>query len=196
MRLAKIKSEFNQEKEIERVKSQMEKNKQEFIHAIPNFLKEWYSNQYKRYTDMLSVSYENLSNEEKSELDSLIDNLIFEKKQLALDYFNNNNFWYHLDNQEKDYNYYKSIDNLIDNEFRFLLGSIGEVLNDFGFIPKYFDRPVLGLQCQKDNMNIYRFKYCDPIFWSREMKTAMDNYWENYKYIINLKNDNIDKKTA
>lgn len=196
MRLAKIKSQFNQDKEIERVKSQMEKNKQEFIQSIPNFIKDWYTNQYKRYTDMLSVSYENLSDEEKSELDSLIDNLIFEKKQLAVDYFNNNNLWYHLDNQEKDYNYYKTIDNLIDDEFRFLLGSIGEVLNDFGFIPKYFDRPVLGLQCQKDNMNIYRFKYCDPIFWSREMKTAMDNYWENYKYIINLKNDNIDKKSA
>lgn len=196
MRLAKINSEFNQDKEIERVKSQMEKNKQEFIQSIPNFIKDWYTNQYKRYTDMLSVSYENLSDEEKSELDSLIDNLIFEKKQLAVDYFNNNNLWYHLDNQEKDYNYYKTIDNLIDDEFRFLLGSIGEVLNDFGFIPKYFDRPVLGLQCQKDNMNIYRFKYCDPIFWSREMKTAMDNYWENYKYIINLKNDNIDKKSA
>lgn len=196
MRLVKIKSELIIDKEIERVKSQMEKNKQEFIQSIPFFLKNWYTTQYNRYTDLLSVNYANLSDDEKSNLEALVDNLIFTKRTEVISYFENANLWWHLSDEEKDYNYYRSIDNLIDDRFRFLLGAIGEVLNDFGFIPKYFDTPVLGFQCQKDNMNIYRFKYCDPIFWSREMKTAMDNYWENYKYIINLKSGEIDKKTA
>ncbi len=196
MRLVKIKPVFNYDNELAKTKLQMEQHKQEFISAIKPFLNDWFATQYKRYTDLLDVAYLELSDEQRAELDAIADNLPYQKSQDAINYFNNEKFWWHLSNEDKDHDYYKSIDSLVNDDFRFLLGSLGEALNDFGFIPKYFDSPILGFQCHKDLMNIYRFKYCDPIFWSKDLKTAMDNYWENYKYILYINDINKNKKLA
>lgn len=196
MRLVKIKPTFDYEKELAITKAQMEQHKSDFIKNIYPFLKDWYSTQYKRYTDLLSVQYNSLADEERKKLDDIADDLAMKNKQIAIDYFNNEKLWWHLSGGERDHDYYKSIDSLIDDDFRYLLGELGEVLNEFGFIPKYFDTPKLGFKCHKDLMNIYRFMYCDPIFWSLGVKTAMDNYWENYKYILYINSKKSDKKLA
>lgn len=197
MRLAKIKSEFNPTQEKNRIINEMELIYNDFINSIDKFVESWYRNQFNRYTDLLAVQYENLTDEQKYELEDLIDKLIAENKVIAKNYFTNKDIWWHKNqNLSLNHDFYKSIDNLIDDKFRNILGEIGKVLNEYEFIPKFYDTPMLGFLCHKDENNIYRFRYVDPIFWSREMKTELDNYWEKYKYIINVLDENERKKSA
>jgi hypothetical protein len=196
MRLAKIKKEFNAEEEIAKTFSAMEALKAEFIKSSACFVKSWYNTQYNKYIDMLAVRYEQLDDTQKNNLDADVDDMACNTKTAVKEYFSNSDLWWSPGQEPKGHDYYKSIDNLIDTDFRILLGGLGEVLNDYEFIPKYYDRPALGFVCKKDLQNVYRFIYFDPIFWSRDMKVHLDNYWENYKYIINLIDDDNRKKSA
>jgi hypothetical protein len=197
MRLAKIKQVFDPIAEKNRVLSEMEVVYNEFINSIGSFVENWYRTQYNRYIDLLAVQYESLTEEQKYKLEDIVDEMIAANKPVAVDYFININFWWHKnENLDLKFDFYKSIDNLIDDEFRALLGDIGKALNSFDFIPKFYDTPLLGFLCFKNEKNIYKFKFVDPIFWSREMKTSMDNYWEKYKYIISLGQNQETKKSA
>lgn len=196
MRLAKIKKEFELDNEITKVFSAMEALKAEFIESSACFVKSWYYTQYNKYIDMLAVRYEQLDDSQKNNLAADVDDMVCNTKTAVKEYFSNSDLWWSPSQEPKGHDYYKSIDNLIDTDFRILLGGLGEVLNDYDFIPKYYDRPALGFVCKKDLQNVYRFIYFDPIFWSRDMKVHLDNYWENYKYIINLIDDDNRKKSA
>lgn len=197
MRLAKIKKEFNLDEEISKITSVMEDLKLEFLNSSETFVKKWFSTQFNKYIDMLAVRYEQLDEEQKNNLAADVDEKMNETKIAVRAYFSNPDLWWNIDDKErKGHDYYKSIDNLIDDNFRMLIGTLGEVLNKYEFIPKYYDRPALGFICKKDLQNLYKFIYFDPIFWSRDMKVHLDNYWENYKYIINLIDDDNRKKSA
>ncbi len=197
MRLAKIKETFDPIAEKNRVLSEMEVIYNEFISSIDGFMESWYRTQYNRYIDLLAVQYESLTDQERYQLEDMVDEMITANKPLATEYFKNKDIWWHKnENLDLKFDFYKSIDNLIENDFRALLGDIGKALNSFDFIPKFYDTPLLGFLCFKNEKNIFKFRFVDPIFWSREMKVSIDNYWEKYKYILSLEQNQDTKKSA
>lgn len=184
---AKVDSVVTAEQKIEELKTKMASIQTSFLEDIESFVDEWLIETAKSVIDKFPEI-------EKKYSYSEIDNIVLECEELSAeiasefkDDLSRSELWWHKNELISKRDQYKLIDNIVSDSSRFILGRIGIVLNKYGFLPKMV-KPFHGFISEKDGSNNYIFKYIDPIYWSRDMKTTFDNYWELYKYALRLKN--------
>lgn len=182
---AKVNTQQTNQEKIEALKEKMDSIYKEFLSEINDFIRTWSVETSQRIIQKFPEIQSDYSQEE-------LQNIINECEDLSTDIavkFKNEiaspEHWWHLGADITDRNYYKTIDNLVGESTRFILGEIGTRLNNYGFLPKMV-KPFHGFLSERDGSNFYRFEYVDPIYWSRDMKRTFDNYWELFKYAMNL----------
>lgn len=173
---------------IEKTIEIAEKLRIEFINEANIFICQWYSDIINKFILSYPPASKKLTAEHKyhmmKELKVLQDSI---HKELT-NTLNRDEYWWHMgiiNDLPRDF--YKTINNLLDYDLRVILGKVGNILEEYGFIKKnHFDGDK-GFVSHKDINNRYYFEYVYPIYWSDMMKRKMDNYWENYKFYLTIK---------
>lgn len=166
--------------ELENMIESLDRFKERFVEDTIHFYKVWNLSIANHFWDHFSEISDKYSKEQKEDFFYQID--VLNKDTTAIvSLFDNTTLWWHYDSTRTfDRNTYKDITDFIPSEFRFILGKIGKILNNFRFIPKS-EKPVYGFSVQKDGENVYQFFYQNPYYPSDSMKRSMDQYWEYFK---------------
>lgn len=157
----------------------------EFLNEANLFVSQWYSNTLEKFINSFPPASQKLTAEHKEhikkELRSLQNNIAPELTKVL----SKESYWWHLGSlSDVPRDFYKTIDNMLEEDLRIVFGKVGNILEEYGFIIKnYFDGDK-GFVAHKDDINLYYFEYVYPVHWSDQMKRKMDNYWENYKFYL------------
>lgn len=172
---------------IEKTVEIAEELRQEFILDSISFVKDWYSNTMDKFIQSYPPAAEKLTTEHRKDIRRRIAILKIDVEKELVDLLMRDKHWWHSGEiTDVDREFYKTCDNLLDFDFRVVFGKIGLILEDYGFIDKNFYSGDKGFLAHKDGSNRYYFEYLYPIYWSDAMKRTMDNYWENYKYYLDI----------
>lgn len=174
------------ESQLDEIKNKMEQLRLTFVEEAILFTKNWMTEK----VEELIISIPEFTN--KLTPDQLLSLRVESAKvssgiEASLrEYLDDKSLWWHLDpNSGSSKDRYKNLDSFFDEKYRKLIGSVGKVLSKYGYLPKY-EINVFGFYCFKDASNSYSYEFINPVFWSNQMKRRMDNYWEQYKYALNL----------
>lgn len=184
----KTKEVLSSNQSIDKTVEIAEKLRADFIEETNKFVPQWYESIVNKFILTFPPAAEKLTAEHlknmKHELRLLQDSIHIELTNIL----NRDQYWWHsgqITDVPRDF--YKNIDNILDFDLRVLLGKVGDILEEYGFIKKnHFDGDK-GFISHKDSSNRYFFEYVYPVYWSDMMKRRMDNYWENYKYYLSIK---------
>ena len=176
------------EAEIANAKEKAESIKNEFLSEAEKFLPHWYQKTYEYFVNSYPESTQALSAEE-------LDSLRLDVKKLKADmtgklsaaFDKKENWWHQSDNpSEFDREFYKSINNLMSDEIKYIFGELGDLFYEYGYIWRNIDKGSRGFLTFREGSNRYQYQYIYPIYWSDMMKRRMDNYWEIHKYYLSL----------
>lgn len=165
-----------------------EKLRKEFIDEANLFICDWYKNIVNHFINSYPPAAKKLTEEHKIHINKEVKQLQDSVHIELTKKLNSEDYWWHLGEiKELHRDFYKTINNLLDYELRVILGKVGNILEEYGFIKKnHFDGDK-GFVSHKDKNNNYYFEYVYPVYWSDMMKRKMDNYWENYKFYLKIK---------
>jgi len=183
-----VKSHINvsRKDELNSMLKKLETLKTVFITDTSEFLQEFWKEKANEFSKFHFEISDNLSDEQKSRFQSDLKSLCSNSIINATSILNKEGIWWH-ENPTKNSNYdrYKSVDNLNSKELRHGLGEIGKLLYKYGYIG-VTDKPYFGFTYLKNPNGQYDFEFTNPVYWSEKMKRTLDQYWEYYKYSINL----------
>ncbi|GAB5465133.1 MAG: hypothetical protein Kapaf2KO_05690 [Candidatus Kapaibacteriales bacterium] len=157
-----------------------------FIEATKEFVDEWYDTVSSNYSNIKKEITANLSREQLFEMRDrigLLHDLSDDQVEMLL---SDSSLWYDLDQSGENANdRYKSIEKFMPEGFKYILGSLGEILVDYGYVARS-KFGADGFVAEQDGTGRYRYKFNDLYFPSDSMKRSFDRYWEFYKYAIRL----------
>lgn len=159
-----------------------EDNYQKFILELRHFIVEWNKKTFNYFLKSYPNSLKRLNEKQLLQMKIELQYLNKIAPDLIEEAFAREEKWWHKSNSGIDIDYYRSINNLVDDEIKKVFGLIGNIFYDFGFVSKSMHEPYRGFLTKKDGSNLYYYEYVHPIYWSDMMKRRMDNYWEVYKY--------------
>ncbi len=178
MHLVKEKKEISQEQKLELLIERMSCIKDEFVAEFGEFTKWWIIDSTQKMMDSMPEITRNLSEEETADIHSQSKQIALATQDKAKDLAGKINWW-HQSRTLADSSYYCRTDNLFADDYRQIIGRIGTILQEYGYLPKQ-KMSIFGFSYHKDGGNRYRFFYTVPIDWSGKLKRLLDNYNDCY----------------
>jgi|GEM_PF-1688823 len=172
---------------LEHLKRQMQEQRLNFVKATKDYVVDWYQtvadNFYLLNKDITTA----LTEQQKYTFIDGLRNLQSSSLQKVELLTTNPSLWWDLDSSSNsDNDRYKDIESFLPMEFRYILGDLGILLVEYGYIvrSKFGDS---GFAAEQSGTGGYIFKFQDLYFPSDQMKRSFDKYWELYKFAIRLR---------
>lgn len=176
----------SKESHLQTLISQMEGFRQKFILATKEYTSDWYEEVANNFFQLGKDVTAKMSKEERFAFIDKVKELQASSSEKIDNILGDKSLWWHLDtNSSTDNDRYKSIEKFMPESFNYLLGELGVVLVEYGYI----ERSKWGEQnffAEQKGDGGYKYKFGGLYFPSDAMKRSFDKYWEWFKFAKNL----------
>jgi hypothetical protein len=124
-----------QQSELVEAKKQMEETKSRFINSAIIFMKQWFEKNARDIVTSDTEKSASLPNEKLAVIKQEVKGLVETTDDLVRSKLERDFFWWHLQENDKSYpTYQHSVPDFITDELKFIMGNLGQIFLNHGFI--------------------------------------------------------------